>query len=241
MSAESRETPTARPKALTASTRATATLSEAAIVLGVPVGLVLGREVWVRIRDGAIPIRPPFTDSRLLATLGAEVVLAILLGAWLRRRDWSPRTELGRPAPFDLLRGGVLWAMTFAVVTVANVAFRAVVSSDLASAREATLSGKLSLPVVAVALLINPLFEETLWLGYAIPTLARHAGVLAAAAVSIGLRVAVHGNQGLLAATSILPVGVVWTTYYVRSRRLWPVVVAHVINNAIGLSAFVGN
>jgi membrane protease YdiL (CAAX protease family) len=59
--------------------------------------------------------------------------------------------------------------------------------------------------------------------------------------VSIGLRVAVHGNQGLLAATSILPVGVVWTTYYVRSRRLWPVVVAHVINNAIGLSAFVGN
>ena len=207
-------------------------------MLGVPVGLVLGREAWVRLRGGAIPIRPPFTDSRLLATLGLEIVRAILLGAWLCRRNWSPRTEIGRPVTFDMVRGGVLWIVTFAVVRLVNVALGAVASGDLASAKQGTLTGDLSLPVMAAALIINPLFEETLWLAYAVPTLSRRLGVLAAAALSIGLRVGVHGNQGLLAVTSVLPVAVVWTAYYIRSGRLLPVVVAHVINNAIGFSTF---
>jgi len=107
-------------------------------------------------------MRPAFSDTRLLATLGVEVLLGAVLIWWLRRRGWQPAVSVGRPAFADVPRGTVLWIATFAVTTLLSLAV----------------------------------------------------------------------------STSILPVGVIWTSYFLWRRRLWPVVVAHIINNAIGLSAF---
>lgn len=67
--------------------------------------------------------------------------------------------------------------------------------------------------------------------------------VLSTLALEVGmavLLVLVHWNQGVLALVSVLPFAVLLTGYFVLTRRLWPVVVAHVANNAIGLGACVG-
>jgi membrane protease YdiL (CAAX protease family) len=53
----------------------------------------------------------------------------------------------------------------------------------------------------------------------------------------VALRVLVHLYQGRLALIAILPLGVVFTWYYVRTKRLWPVVVAHVVVDALALSS----
>jgi len=38
-----------------------------------------------------------------------------------------------------------------------------------------------------------------------------------------------------MAVIGILPLGLVFTYYFARSRRLWPAVVAHMIFDTIGL------
>ena len=45
----------------------------------------------------------------------------------------------------------------------------------------------------------------------------------------------VHAYQGPMAVIGILPLGLVFTYYFARSRRLWPAVVAHMIFDTIGL------
>jgi len=52
---------------------------------------------------------------------------------------------------------------------------------------------------------------------------------------SVMLRVLVHAYQGPLAVVGILPLGLVFTCYFARSKRLWPVIVAHIIQDTIGL------
>ena len=54
----------------------------------------------------------------------------------------------------------------------------------------------------------------------------------------MALRVSVHLYQGpLLAFVAILPLAIVMTWYYARTGRIWPVIVAHVITDAIGLGS----
>jgi membrane protease YdiL (CAAX protease family) len=214
-----------------------------AIVVGVPVTVFLERHLralWARVIHGRIDAPLVFNDFRLLSTLAAEVVMAVALLWWLGRRGWRTNELLGKLTLRDLVSGAALWCTTFAIVRGTYLMLGTFAPGLFQAAREAPLQGELSWPVYLAALAINPIFEEMLWLGYAIPTLTRQAGLGIAVIVSIGLRAAVHFPQGAWAVTYVLPVGLVWTAYFLWRQRLWPVVVAHIINNAFGLGNFVG-
>jgi uncharacterized protein len=58
--------------------------------------------------------------------------------------------------------------------------------------------------------------------------------------LSTALRVAVHTYQGVLSLLVILPWGIVFTVYYLRTRRLWPLILAHALQDAIALLAVEG-
>jgi membrane protease YdiL (CAAX protease family) len=63
----------------------------------------------------------------------------------------------------------------------------------------------------------------------------RPFGNAAAILGSAGLRTLLHAYQGAMALVSILPLGLVFTIYYARSRRIWPVIVAHMLFDVVAL------
>jgi membrane protease YdiL (CAAX protease family) len=97
------------------------------------------------------------------------------------------------------------------------------------------ITGTVSAFTVITTAIINPVFEEFLWIGYAIPAVGARYGLHIAIAVSIALRVAVHAYQGSLAFVTILPISLVFTWYSIRTSRLWPLIVAHVPANGLAL------
>jgi membrane protease YdiL (CAAX protease family) len=72
------------------------------------------------------------------------------------------------------------------------------------------------------------LAEEFLYLGF-VASVLRSRSTAAAFWGSVLVRVAVHLYQGPLALVAVAPVGVVLTSYYLGSRRIWPAVVAHAV------------
>ena len=54
--------------------------------------------------------------------------------------------------------------------------------------------------------------------------------------MSTGLRVLYHLYQGPLGVLTIVPMGLMFGYIYVRTRKLWPVIVAHVLMDVIGLA-----
>ncbi len=207
-------------------------------MLGLPVLFFLSGGLRSLMR-GAPVDRAAFTDARLLTTLAGEVVIAAVLVLWLARRGWFAADELGRPRARDVALGAALWVATFAIGRGASWALSLVAPDFVGAARASPIEGVLSWWAALAALAINPLFEEGLWLGYGVSTLRQSLGLWAAALASIALRVLVHYNQGPHAVISVLPVAIVFTYYYVRTGRFWPIVVAHIIINAFGFADLV--
>jgi membrane protease YdiL (CAAX protease family) len=207
---------------------------EVCVVFGATVGLSLAGSLW----DGsAAQAASAFTDGHLLGLVAVEVLLAALLIPWLRRRGWSPRDVAGAPGPADLARGVGLWGLALTCSAATWLIFslsQPEAAQALADEQRFTGAPPSAVAVILVSV-VNPVFEEFLWLGYGVTRLVPRLGLRAAAAVSIGLRVIDHVYQGPWAVLGILPLGVAFTWYFGRTRRLWPVVVAHALFDAVGL------
>jgi membrane protease YdiL (CAAX protease family) len=214
-----------------------ATTGEIALVLGIPIALSLASSIRIGLMDRATAV---FTDRNLLLSLGLQVIIAGLLLLYLSRRQWRPLDVAGAPALEDLGRGLALWLGLIAIFYLAVLALYMIAPAAVAVLRTRAPSGVISAPVVVAGAVLDPIFEEFLWLGYAIPALGNRFGITTACVVSVVLRVAAHAYQGRLVFLTILPVAVIMTFYFVKTGRLWPVIVAHIIQDAIALSFLKG-
>lgn len=208
-------------------------MGEITLVLGVPISLSLASAIaWHLRRPGATP----FTDQNLLMSLGIQVLFGVGMLWFLSRRGWRPADVAGIPEVHDLGRGLALWLGLLAVFYFELLALYIVTPGIMAPLRTMRLTGSLSPPVAVAGAIIDPIFEEFFFLGYAIPALGNRFGIRIAFVISVVLRVAAHAYQGRLAIIAILPVALLLTFYFVRTGRLWPVIVAHIIQDSIALS-----
>lgn len=211
-----------------------ATTTELLVVLGAPFLFFFASSLsWVVARAGEVV----FTDARLLTTLAIEITLMALLVPFLRRRGWTPREASGRPEPRDAVRGVGLWLGCMGASYVAFLALYFVAPKEAQALAEPQFTGTASFPVGLATAVINPVFEEFLWLAYAIPALQSRIGLRAACVLSVALRCAVHLYQGPIVFVGVLPSAIVLTVYFVNTGRFWPVVVTHAIVDAVGLTA----
>ena len=180
---------------------------------------------------GSIPV----STARLLALAGVELTLIATLGTWLWRLGWRPHSAATKPFEFrDLLRGPGLWLATYLAYVISIVIWSVVTPEFTRTAVDVDIVGSPALWLIVPLSLLNAVVEEFLWLGLGVAALTS-AGVRPgiAGTISVALRVLVHVYQGPMAIIAILPLGLLYTIYYVRSRRLWPVVVAHAIKTSL--------
>ena len=205
----------------------------AAVGLLVPILLFGALSSLTRTLGSSGPI--PVTDAGLLGGLGLELLLTATLGLWLWRSGWRPHRSATQAFGWqDPARGMVLWAGAIAAVFSWALVCRIAFPNIFTVATQTRITGA---PHVWVSLpfsIFNAMFEELLWLGLGVSAF-RRLGAGRAGAVSIALRLLAHAYQGPLALITVLPVGTLFTVYYIRTRRLWPVVVAHAFQDTLAL------
>lgn len=197
------------------------------IVLVVVVGLFVGS--WLlHVTGGGSDAAIVLDDREALATLGIEAVLALVFVPWLWWRGWRG-ADLTKPSgPLDVPRGIVLWFLAYLAL---GLAF-GVVALFQEKMVEPNVKVNLSDIVIVAVSIVNAVFEELLWLGYGVTALGRRIGLRRACIVSVLMRTAVHAYEGPLAVIGVLPIGIVFTLYFARTRRVWPVIVAHALQDA---------
>lgn len=183
--------------------------------------------------EAAAPVR--VGDAELWTIVLYEVVAGALIVGFLRLRGrtWE---ELRPPVSrLDTLRGvGVF----FGSIAATWLAF--VIAAGLPAAGERLADVPVEatfglLPAVLVAI-INPLFEEGINLGY-IQTRLRPHGASFAVGAALLVRLLANLDQGAHALVGIVPLGLLFGIYHWRTGRLWPVIVAHAMIEAISLYA----
>ncbi len=98
---------------------------------------------------------------------------------------------------------------------------------------------KLSMSVIVAFALVNGAFEEIFLLGVLVRGL-RGFGLSVAMGLPLLVRVMYHLYQGPIGAIMILFFGWVFTVYYVRYGKLWPVVFAHILGDIVPFTSIVG-
>jgi membrane protease YdiL (CAAX protease family) len=91
--------------------------------------------------------------------------------------------------------------------------------------------------VVIVIVLVGPFAEELFYRGFVYTGLVNRWGFWPAAAGSATLFAASHFEIGLLGPTFIAGMALVWV--YKRTGSLWPVILAHSMQNALALAVAV--
>ena len=197
------------------------------IVLLAVVGVFVGS--WLlSLQGGGNDATIALDDHEALLTLGMEGLFALVFVPWLWWRGWRVDALTAPSGPLDVPRGIVLWFLSYLALGVVFGAV-ALVNKDIV---EPAVKVSLSDAVIVGVSILNAVFEEFLWLAYGVTALAKRIGVRRACIASVVLRTGIHVYEGPLAVLGVLPIGIVFTAYYARTKRVWPVIVAHALQDA---------
>lgn len=177
-----------------------------------------------------------FSDGALFVTIFFEILVAAFLVWFLRIREWTLE-KVGLHVDWrGTLWGVALLAGCYGLIVLLQLAAQFLPIDMNAMARQVPISnGKLSMEVVFVASVVNGTFEELFVAGYAITALQQVRGMWTAINVSTAIRVLYHLYQGPIAFLTIVPMGLLFGYVYARTGRLWPLIVAHVLLDLVGL------
>ncbi len=179
-----------------------------------------------------------FTNAGLVAILLVELLQSLFLIWFLRIRGWTlEKLGLGvslRGTAYGVALIIVTFAMLWGVQHLAG--WMLPIDMDAAQARYPTPAAGLHMHLVFLASTVNGIFEEVFVAGYIITALAPVRGMWTGINVSTGVRLLYHLYQGPLGILSVVPVGLLFGYVYARSRQLWPLILAHIVIDIIGLS-----
>ena len=192
-------------------------------------------------------------SSRPLLALVVELtdILALVVPALLalyllnRDRDWSSSAVGvgrllgldGRRWVFDLVSGLVLTLVIGVPGLALYVVARELGFNTIISA--ANLTEWWAGPVLVLIAAANGVLEEVVVVGYLITRLRQTGwGVAAAVAFSSLLRGTYHLYQGFGGFVGNAVMGVVFALFFLRTRRLWPLIVAHTLLDVVAFLGF---
>lgn len=191
-------------------------------ILGSIRALVSG--LW-GVNSAAVNATAEYTDRGVLTLVILEFS-SLAVTFWIARiRGWSLRS-------FDLHPS---WRLTAAgiVLCVAIVSVRyisAVLTNVIfpGAVHLLPVASHVSVPMLILALAINPVFEEMMETGYFVRSLEQY-GMWGAVLASALFRAFLHAHLGVNAIVVVFPIGLIFGFVYWRWRRLWPLVVAHAL------------
>jgi membrane protease YdiL (CAAX protease family) len=216
--------------------RALSGRAEFLIVVVGAFGLFVLSNLVVLLNPELVANAPPIDNAQLNSLVAHEIVVLLVLGAFLRARGWTAE-KLGICADLrDTVIGVGLMALALAATKIMEALAGHFAPERLEAAlRFEQIAGPLSFPTVAAVCIVNPIFEELFVCAYVIAALREKRGAAFAMNVSVGLRVTYHLYQGIVGVLLIAPVGLLFAYWYVRSGRLWPLIVAHGLLDFIAL------
>jgi len=170
------------------------------------------------------------SNVSLASTTAYELALLGILGFVLHRRGWTLR-GLGFDTHWSDLPVGVGLALTAWCFYVWGFWILAAVFPHLMEAAAHTQMIKEGLSPWGVwpLVCINHVYEELFVSGYVICSLKDNDANLTAINASVAIRLTYHLYQGVVAVAAMLPLGLVFAYWFARTRRIWPLIIAHAI------------
>jgi membrane protease YdiL (CAAX protease family) len=172
-----------------------------------------------------------FSDNTLASVVVIELIFGAVAIAVLQARGYPLRTLYPQPSWSGVFLGAGLY---LGATALARLAMELAPHPAGMPIDEMAAQAQVSLPVIMLVSIVNGAYEEVFLLGYLMRGLRRY-GASTALGITLLVRLLYHTYQGPVGALGVMLFGAVIGLYYQRSGRLFPVVAAHVIADAVAL------
>jgi membrane protease YdiL (CAAX protease family) len=194
------------------------------------------------VLDGIFP-RPGahHSSGSLFSLVVYELFLIAIIAAFLGVRGWTLERIGLVPSLKDSWIGFLLYIaaqLSWFLVWNLTAALAPNIARHVAAVSTGLVTHGVSMTAVGAVSIVNPIFEETFEVGYVIAALKGRVSPAMCVNISVALRLVCHLYQGALGVLSVIPVGLIFAYWYVRTGRLWPLIVAHALLDFISLAAF---
>jgi membrane protease YdiL (CAAX protease family) len=180
-----------------------------------------------------------FDDHRVWTLLVYQLSVAPVIMYILWERGWKWPDFSVKVDTRGVLQGFGLAVAAFALSKAAFMASSSVAVASAAPAIPAIPAAVGFFPMAGMFLasIVKALFEEVLVCAYVVQSLRGRFGIALAVNASIAIRLSFHLYQGPGAFLSFAVFGLLFTLFYIRTGRLWPLIVAHAVLEAVQLLA----
>lgn len=199
------------------------------VVLG-SIGLSLLSNLQVLLDPAIADNAPPFSNELLFANVFYDIFVLAWLGAFMKLRGWTFE-RLGFSIDLrDTAIGVLLAIIVFCAVWLIGLLLGGAAPAMLEAAeRFDKLSGTLDLRAIVLASAVDSVFEELFVCAYVISALKEKRRAAFALNVSTALRIGCHAYQGVYGVLIGGTWGLVFGYWYLKSGRIWPLLVAHAL------------
>lgn len=179
-----------------------------------------------------------FDDHRVWTLLIYQLSVAPVIMYILWERGWKWLDFSVSITPRGALQGLGLAIAAFSLSKAALMMTATVANASVAPALAVApaAGGAFAMGGMLFAAIVKALFEEILVCGYVIQSLRGRFGVALAVNASIAIRMSFHLYQGPGAFLSFAVFGLIFSLFYIRTGRLWPLIVAHALLAALELA-----
>jgi membrane protease YdiL (CAAX protease family) len=195
--------------------------------------LVFGISFVRNIKLLFIPLtEPAISNGHLLRLIFLESAIYLIVGWGLLQRDWSFRRIGLKPTWKETGEGFLVFVLVLVLLTIYAPLKRALGG---AIDPHSLVAPGIDFGLIALASLINPIFEETFECGYIITWFSARGLPWVGVGVNCAVRMVCHLYKGLAGAIEVGVLGLIFGWWYQRNGRLWPVVVAHMLADFVSL------
>ena len=151
-----------------------------------------------------------------------EILTLCLVFLFLKARGWKIK-DFNLDISLNLIGAGVvIFAIDYILVQIiATILIR------LNIIIYPQLTCSLSILEILAVSIINPIFEEIIVIGYVFKALEEKYRGWLIIIISTLIRLSYHTYQGSIIIAGILPMGILFSLFYWRSKKLFPLIIAH--------------
>lgn len=178
-----------------------------------------------------------FDDQHVWTLLTYQVGVAPVIAYILWERGWRWPDFAVRVTPRGVLQGFGLAIVAFMLTRASSMLSSSLAQhpSPFSLVAVPAATGVVPMAGMLLAAIVKAMFEEILVCAYVVQSLRGRFGIAFAVNASIALRMSFHLYQGPAAFLVFAVLGLVFTFFYVRTGRLWPLIVAHAVIEALQL------
>lgn len=173
------------------------------------------------------------TNSSYLFILCYELITGCLIIYFLQLRNWRLQ-DLN----FSLSFKRILWGIFLVLIINFFLSLLFPILKEL-SQIDSTVIYQFDLKssanfylVALVSVIINPIFEEAILIGYLGKWFEKKSPFLFVI-VSILIRISYHTYQNMWGISGVVIMGLVFTIFFLKFKKLGPIIIAHVLYNLI--------